>query len=579
MPDESGGGVELILTYVTIAFLVMCSGLFSGLTLGLLGLDLTGLAIVEQGDDPDLRAHAAKIRPVREYGNQLLCTLLLGNVVVNSGLSILLDSVAGGVSGFLISTALIVLFGEIIPQASCSRYALEIGAFTAPLVQQLLYLFYPAAKPLAMSLDYFLGEEVGTVYSVNELIEIMRMQIAEGVEKGQMDPRQVALGALAFSSKKLEEVMVTWDDAFMLQADMILNYETLKMIFERGLSRIPVYGKEKDDHVGLLYTRDLMLVDPDDERRLQDVIDVFQRKAVVFDHLDTCKTAINIFKQGRNHLGLIKAPPGGKQKYIGLVTLEDIVEELLMEEIEDETDERETLATQHPTQSHAKPPSQRFVFMGMLDPQLKGPESGPLTEKEVGIVVDNLKRAKVFQHAALSRGTGRDELTDDQAAWMVSRAKIDHITRMTQVGAQSVHESDYIFKSDTAYDKLVVVLHGRISVKVGRQGFFSDVGYMHVLAPEAPNDPNFISDFDAVVGTKKLSILTITKKDFDKASKQSKVITADNIMKTLATPSVDDGRARSGSAVSGSTATTGIGNKSSQLSKFGKSPISRQQTL
>ena len=118
----------LIVQIVLIPTLVFCSAMFSGLTLGLLGLDKIGLRIVLNGDDPLLAHQASRIMPIREDGNLLLCTLLLGNVAVNASLSILLADLTSGILGFALSTAMIVIFGEIVPQALCSRYALYIGS-------------------------------------------------------------------------------------------------------------------------------------------------------------------------------------------------------------------------------------------------------------------------------------------------------------------------------------------------------------------------------------------------------------------------------------------------------------------
>ena len=111
----------VLIQWGSIVLLSCFSALFSGLTLGLLSLDKIGLKIVMSGGDEHLAALAATIAPVRENGNLLLCTLLLGNVAVNAYLSILMAEITSGLAGFLISTAVIVIFGEIIPQASCSR--------------------------------------------------------------------------------------------------------------------------------------------------------------------------------------------------------------------------------------------------------------------------------------------------------------------------------------------------------------------------------------------------------------------------------------------------------------------------
>lgn len=118
-PSENAW-IEAIPFWLQIALIIifLClSALFSGLTLGLMSLDKTGLQIVMGGDDPVAAMYAKKIYPVREDGNLLLCTLLLGNVAVNALLSIFLAAYTGGIIGFISSTFLIVIFGEIVPQA------------------------------------------------------------------------------------------------------------------------------------------------------------------------------------------------------------------------------------------------------------------------------------------------------------------------------------------------------------------------------------------------------------------------------------------------------------------------------
>ena len=102
---------------IMILILLCLSALFSGLTLGLMSLDKTGLEIVMSGDDPKAAQYARIIYPVRQNGNLLLCTLLLGNVSTNALLSILMADYAGGPIGFVSSTFLITIFGEILPQA------------------------------------------------------------------------------------------------------------------------------------------------------------------------------------------------------------------------------------------------------------------------------------------------------------------------------------------------------------------------------------------------------------------------------------------------------------------------------
>ena len=98
------------------AFALLClSALFSGLTLGLMGLDTNELEIVRESGEAQERRYAAAILPVRRRGNLLLCTLVTGNVAVISLQSILLADLTSGLVGFLLSTVLTVVFGEQVP--------------------------------------------------------------------------------------------------------------------------------------------------------------------------------------------------------------------------------------------------------------------------------------------------------------------------------------------------------------------------------------------------------------------------------------------------------------------------------
>lgn len=143
-----------------LVVLVILSGMLSGLTLGLLGLDLNELRRIANGRrpnvTPDDMKNAQKIIPIRQHGNWLLCTLLVGNVAVNAAVSILLADYTSGLEGFLLSTVIIVFFGEILPQATCARYPLLIGAKTAWFTNTLMILLAPIAYPISIGLDVIL---------------------------------------------------------------------------------------------------------------------------------------------------------------------------------------------------------------------------------------------------------------------------------------------------------------------------------------------------------------------------------------------------------------------------------------
>lgn len=189
---------------VLIVILICLSATFSGLTLGLMGLDKTGLEIVMDSDDPVNKKLASKIYPLRKDGNLLLCTLLLGNTAVNALLSIFMADFTGGTLGFLMSTFLILIFGEISPQAICSRYALQIGSRVVPLVRVIVVLLWPITKPLAWTLDKALGQELATTYSGAELLKLLQIH----VDENKMDPDTANTmgGALRYKDLTVHEV-------------------------------------------------------------------------------------------------------------------------------------------------------------------------------------------------------------------------------------------------------------------------------------------------------------------------------------------------------------------------------------
>lgn len=97
---------------VLFIVLLTLSGLFSGLNLGLMSLDLSELEILKKIGTPKEQSFASKIYPLRKRGNFLLCTILLGNVLVNSTSTLILGDILSGVYAALGSTLLIVIFGE-----------------------------------------------------------------------------------------------------------------------------------------------------------------------------------------------------------------------------------------------------------------------------------------------------------------------------------------------------------------------------------------------------------------------------------------------------------------------------------
>ena len=261
--QPSSSLLPLPVTIIFILILMVLSGLFSGLNLGLMALDPTTLKIVMRSGSKRQQRYAKIIHRVRRYGNYLLCTLLLGNVLVNSTFTILLDNVIGsGIYAVIGSTLAIVIFGEIVPQAICSRYGLLIGAYTIWLTYIFMVLTFPLAFPISLILNLILGKEIGAVYNRQQLLELLK------VTKEDADINDYELGilsgALKFKDRTVTEIMTKYEHVFCVDIDMVLNFETMKQIYDSGFSRMPIYEEDRNNIVGILHLRDLTFIDPED---------------------------------------------------------------------------------------------------------------------------------------------------------------------------------------------------------------------------------------------------------------------------------------------------------------------------
>ena len=191
-------------------------------------------------------------------------------------------------------------------------------------------------------LDCVLGAEIGTVYNRERLIELMKVtEQYNGLEKKEIN---IVHGALVLKQKNVKDVMTQLDDCYMLPIDTLLNFEALTEIKEQGYSRIPVYEGERNNIVHILYAKDLLFIDPDDETPIKEVCK-FYKNEVNFVYADVILTDMfDEFKSGeKGHMAVVQEviTEGTGDPYletVGLITLEDIVEEIIQQEIVDETD-------------------------------------------------------------------------------------------------------------------------------------------------------------------------------------------------------------------------------------------------
>lgn len=319
---------------IIVILLVLLSGIFSGLTLGFFSLNITSLERkIRLGNE-----QAKKVYPVRKNGNLLLCTLLLGNVAVNSTMAIILGNIATGVVAGFVSTGLIVVFGEIIPQAVFSRHALHFGSKSVWLVRIFIFIFYPVAYPLSWMLNKALGAELTTIWDKREIEEIIRHH--EDAEESEIDAdeERILLGALSFSDKSAKMTATPRPVVFTLRFAQLIDRALIQLIKEKGFSRIPVFAENSIETIaGYLLVKDLLGVDMEAGHTVGE----FTRRDVLFV-AETIKLddLLNRFLVKKTHIACIYDEYGS---FNGVVTLEDIMEEIIDEDIQDEADKTQDL--------------------------------------------------------------------------------------------------------------------------------------------------------------------------------------------------------------------------------------------
>jgi metal transporter CNNM len=287
-----------------IVFLVLFAGLMSGLTLGLMSMSLVDLEVLAKSGTPKDRKYAAKILPVVKNQHLLLCTLLIYNAAAMEALPIFLDSLVSAYGAILISVTLILLFGEIIPQSVCSRYGLAIGARVAPVVRVLVWVCFPVAYPISKLLDYLLGHGHVALFRRAELKTLVNLHGNEAGKGGELthDETTIIAGALELSEKTASDAMTPISDTFAIDINATLDKDLMNLILEKGHSRVPVYYEQSTNIIGLILTKNLLTIHPEDEIPVKRVT---IRRIPRFPETMPLYDILNEFQKGHSHMAVI----------------------------------------------------------------------------------------------------------------------------------------------------------------------------------------------------------------------------------------------------------------------------------
>lgn len=311
-----------------VALLVGLAAIFSGLNISLMSLSLDDLKRKARLGD----SRAKKVLPIRRNAHLSLGAILFANVAVVSASSLLLEEHFNGLIAGVVTTILMVVFGEVVPQAIFVKRALTYCAFFAPMIQVLSYVTYPISKPLAMLLDRLVGREGKHLHTRAELgLLISEHKIADESELDE-DEVEIIRSALQLSEKTVKDIMQPIEDVFWLSQTAMLDAKTVDEIKARGYSRVPIFDEELTQCFGVLLMKDMVDIDFDEHPVPVTHFTLHRTRSI--GSRTALDTMYRKFVTIKSHL----IPIEQNDKIIGILTSEDLLEEIIGREIVDETD-------------------------------------------------------------------------------------------------------------------------------------------------------------------------------------------------------------------------------------------------
>ena len=334
-PPTVGAVVAIVLAVV----LLFASGFVSASEIAFFSLAPNDLNDIEEEN----HSSDKYIKSLLKDSERLLATILISNNFVNVTIIMLCNFFFAEVIDFgtsvilefivitVILTFLLLLFGEIMPKIYSAQHTLKFCRFAAPVIYLLKKVFYPLSSLLVRS-GFIVNKLVAKrnySISVDELSQALEL-----TDKTEISEESNILeGIIRFGAETAKEVMTPRLD--MVDLEITTPYsEVLKCVVDNAYSRVPVYMDSRDNIKGILYIKDLLPhLNKGDNFRWQTLV----RPAYFVPETKKIDDLLRDFQANKIHIAIVVDEFGGTS---GIVTMEDIIEEIVGE-INDEYDEEE----------------------------------------------------------------------------------------------------------------------------------------------------------------------------------------------------------------------------------------------
>jgi len=331
--------VGAIIALILAVLLLYASGFVSASEIAFFSLSPSDLNDIEQEKHPA----DAKITALLEDSERLLATILISNNFVNVTIIMLCNYFFASIINFgtsiwleflvitVVLTFLLLLFGEIMPKIYSAQYTLKFCRKAVPVISFLVSFFRPLSSLLVHSTTLVNKCIAKKNYnlSVNELSQALEL-----TDKNEIsEENNILEGIIRFGGETAKEVMTSRLD--VVDLDIKTPYkDVLKCIIDNAYSRIPIYAGSKDNIKGILYIKDLLPhLNKGDNFRWQSLI----RPAYFVPETKMIDDLLRDFQSNKIHIAIVVDEFGGTS---GIVTMEDIIEEIVGE-IHDEYDDEE----------------------------------------------------------------------------------------------------------------------------------------------------------------------------------------------------------------------------------------------
>ena len=336
VPPTMGAMIALILAIL----LLYASGFVSASEIAFFSLSPSDLSKIEENEHPS----DSRIKALLDDSERLLATILISNNFVNVTIIMLCNFFFASVVDFgnakllefllitVVLTFLLLLFGEIMPKIYSAQNTLKFCRKAAPVISVLLSVFKPVSNLLVHST--FLINKLTRKRKVPNLSVDDLSQALELTDKNEISVESNMLkGIIRFGEETAEEVMTSRLDIVDLEINTPFP-DVIKCIVDNAYSRIPVYEESRDNIKGILYIKDLLpYLDKGADFKWQNLI----RPAYFVPETKMIDDLLRDFQANKIHIAIVVDEFGGTS---GIVTMEDIIEEIVGE-INDEYDEEE----------------------------------------------------------------------------------------------------------------------------------------------------------------------------------------------------------------------------------------------